>query len=147
MQHENILDAIEEMIETSGKPRKAIAEEMGKPYTTLMRELNPADDGAKFGVLDLVRMLSVCGGIQPLQHLAARCGCRVVCIDAQPDGRDMQDELVQALDAVSEYMQAVNAGEGYVGIGPKLERAIKELEDIFARVRGVCELPTRRDAA
>ena len=31
-------------------PAKSVAEAVGKPYSTLMREINPYDKGAKLGV-------------------------------------------------------------------------------------------------
>ena len=45
-----IVEVIREMVRTSDKPAKALARELGKPYSTFMRELSQADTGAKFGV-------------------------------------------------------------------------------------------------
>ena len=43
-------EAVRRMVDDSGLPVKAIAAETGKGYTTLYRELDSEDDGAKIGV-------------------------------------------------------------------------------------------------
>lgn len=53
---------------------KNIAAAVGKPYSTLLREVNPFDDGAKLGAETLVDIMRVTGNIQPLEHIAEQFG-------------------------------------------------------------------------
>lgn len=43
-------------------------------YSTLLREINPFDDGAKLGAETLVDIMKVTENIQPLQHIAEEFG-------------------------------------------------------------------------
>ena len=53
-------EAVRRMVDDSGLPLKAIAAETGKGYTTLYRELDSEDDGAKIGVDTLPLLGCVC---------------------------------------------------------------------------------------
>lgn len=72
--YNTLTEVIEAMIDEGEKPIKAIAAEIGKPYPTLKRELNPADDGAKLGADVLLGIMASCGSIAPLEWLADRLG-------------------------------------------------------------------------
>ncbi len=51
-----------------------VAETIGKPYTTLMRELDPLDRNAKLGVETLLDIVRATGDAAPLQRLARELG-------------------------------------------------------------------------
>lgn len=59
-------------------PAKEVAMCIDKPYPTLMRELNPYDDGAKLGAETMLEIMKVTGDIRMLHYLAREMGCRVV---------------------------------------------------------------------
>ncbi|BDQ36328.1 transcriptional regulator [Pseudodesulfovibrio nedwellii] len=132
---ENMLDVIESMIDESGKPRKQIAADIGKPYTTLMRELNQDDPLAKFGVMDLIPIMRACDGVQPLELLAARFGYRLVHEEAHPDGRDMTEECLQGLHVASAFTSAADSGMHYTELITLRNRVAKEMDDIVYRAR------------
>ena len=49
--HEQLIKEIQKMVRDGEVPAKSVAEAVGKPYSsTLMREINPHDKGAKLGV-------------------------------------------------------------------------------------------------
>jgi hypothetical protein len=122
--------------EPKGPPAKVVAEELGKPLFTLYRELNPDDDGAKLDAAHILPIMLVTGDDRPLQFLASHMGKRVSDIDRQPDGRDMHEECLQAYPAVTAYIEiARNPKYPLRLVGEALERAVKELEDIFIRRR------------
>ena len=77
--YNTLTEVIESMIDEGEKPIKAIAAEIGKPYPTLKRELNPADDGAKLGADALLGIMA--GGQARL------------CREAQGMGRARQADL------------------------------------------------------
>lgn len=129
---DSMLDAVNLMVEESGKPIKAIAEEIGKPYSTLKRELNEFDEGAKLGAELLLPLMLACSGDQPLQYLADRRGYNLIrrksragldgVTEFQPvalflaasrllelcqDGQADRLEVTQAVDAVIEEAEAV----------------------------------------
>lgn len=57
--------AVHDLVLESGLGAKNIAAAVGKPYSTLLREVNPFDDGAKLGAETLVDIMRVTGNIQP----------------------------------------------------------------------------------
>lgn len=133
----DILEVVNAMIDESPKGLAQIAEEIGKPYPTLKRELNEFDDGAKLGVMALLPLMRVCDSIAPLAYLAARMGCRVVPLDeADPDGEDMDEECLQGFQAVSALVSAIKGGTTpYTRLIALHGDATKEIDDIIKRVR------------
>ncbi|WP_022662755.1 phage regulatory CII family protein [Paucidesulfovibrio longus] len=57
---------------------KEIAERLGKPYSTLLRELNPFDMRAKLGVETLMEIMRVTRDPRPLAFIAKQLGYRLV---------------------------------------------------------------------
>ncbi len=55
-----------------------IAQAVGKPYSTLLREVNPYDTGAKLGAETLIRLMQVTNNHAPLQHVAEQMGYSLV---------------------------------------------------------------------
>lgn len=47
---------------------------IGKPYSTLLREVNPYDDGAKLSSETLLVIMETTGDITPLEYMARRLG-------------------------------------------------------------------------
>ena len=107
-------EAVRRMVDDSGLPLKAIAAETGKGYTTLYRELDSEDDGAKIGVDTLPLLIRACCGDAPqepplpLVVLAARFG---VSDDVQPDKDDVRDECLDDGQALAAFHRAVREGK------------------------------------
>lgn len=98
--YNTLTEVIEAMIDGGEKPIKAIAADIGKPYPTLKRELNPADDGAKLGADALLGIMSSCGSIAPLEWLADRLGYVVKRKDwAEPDRATWGEEMADVQEA------------------------------------------------
>ncbi len=55
-------------------PAKVLAKEIGKPYSTLLREINPYDNGAKLGVETLLQIMKCTGNVTPLEYMAEQLG-------------------------------------------------------------------------
>lgn len=58
----------------TAKQSKHIAESIGKPYPTMMRELNPYDHSAKLGAETLLDIMKVTHNIEALQYMAHELG-------------------------------------------------------------------------
>lgn len=58
----------------SSVPAKVIAKKIGKPYPTLLREVNPYDEGAKFGIETMLQILKITGDVAPLAYMAGELG-------------------------------------------------------------------------
>lgn len=58
-------------------PAKALAKEIGKPYSTLLREINPYDTGAKLGIETLLQLMKTTGNTRPLEYMASQMGYRL----------------------------------------------------------------------
>lgn len=98
--YNTLTEVIEAMIDEGEKPIKAIAAEISKPYPTLKRELNPADDGAKLGADVLLGIMASCGSIAPLEWLADRLGYVVKRKDwAEPDRATWGEEMADVQEA------------------------------------------------
>lgn len=53
---------------------RSVAEQIHAPYSTLMREINPNDGGAKLGVERFYRVMQATNDYSPLASLAGMCG-------------------------------------------------------------------------
>lgn len=53
---------------------REIAEKIGKPYPTMMRELNPFDASAKLGIDTLIDIMKITNDIKPLEFMAENLG-------------------------------------------------------------------------
>lgn len=58
-----------------------LAKRIGKPYSTMMRELNPHDTGAKLGAETLLQIMLEAGKVAPLEYMAAKLGYKLTKID------------------------------------------------------------------
>lgn len=81
-----IMDALREVVLSFPEGgASGVASRIGKPYSTMMRELNPHDAGAKLGVGALIALLAVTGDVTPVRILADACGFDLV---PRPDAPD-----------------------------------------------------------
>ena len=55
-------------------PAKDLAKAIGKPYSTLLREVNPYDTGAKLGAETLLQIMIQTGDTKPLEYMASKLG-------------------------------------------------------------------------
>lgn len=132
----DILEVINAMIDESPKRLAQIAEEIGKPYPTLKRELNEFDDGAKLGVMSVLPLMRACDSASPLEYLAYRMGFRLVPLGAEdPDAKDMDEECLQGFQAVSALVSGIKSQASYTRLICLHEAATKEVDDIIKRVR------------
>jgi hypothetical protein len=91
---------IQDMVLEGGKPAKLVAQEVGKPYPTLLREINPYDRGAKVGAESLIPLMRSAGSLKPLEHLAKSMGCLLVPVGGA--GATPWQAAGQALEALEE---------------------------------------------
>lgn len=49
----------------------------GSPYSTLLREVNPYDTGAKLGAETLMHIMKTTGNVTPLEKMALEMGYRL----------------------------------------------------------------------
>lgn len=59
-------------------PPKLLAKQIDKPYSTLLREVNPYDRGAKLGVETFIDILKATGNTAPIEFIANELGLEVV---------------------------------------------------------------------
>lgn len=69
---------LQRMVLSGDVPSKDVAKRIGKAYTTLLREINPHDNGAKVGVDSLLPIMRATGDDSPLHHLARELGYSLV---------------------------------------------------------------------
>ena len=117
-------EVLARLVDDSGLPLKAIAAEIGKPYTTLYRELDGNDEGAKIGVDTALLLIRACymPGSKlgswppktppaPLMWLASKCGFSCQPLACEPDQDSVQEELLDDLQAVAAMQAAARQKE------------------------------------
>ncbi len=108
--------AVRRMVDDSGKAMRVLAAEVGKGMTTLHRELDESDPGAKLGVDTLPLLIRACCGEYPdapplpLVVLAHRFGFRLVPNDAEPDKDDVRDECLDDVRKLADFHSTVRGG-------------------------------------
>lgn len=65
---------LHELVLDNPVPAKDLAKSIGKPYSTLLREVNPYDTGAKLGAETLLQIMTQTGDLKPLEFMASTLG-------------------------------------------------------------------------
>ncbi len=65
---------LHELVLDNPVPAKDLAKSIGKPYSTLLREVNPYDTGAKLGAETLLQIMTQTGDLKPLEFMANSLG-------------------------------------------------------------------------
>ena len=81
MPPKDITKITQEIVLEGPKPAKVVAETIGKPYSTLLREINPYDTGAKIGVETLLQIMKATQNASPLDFMAREMGYTLVPLD------------------------------------------------------------------
>lgn len=132
--YNTLTEVIEAMIDEGEKPIKSIAAEISKPYPTLKRELNPADDGAKLGADVLLGIMASCGSIAPLEWLADRLGYIVKPKDfAEPDKATWPEERVDDSVCCGKVSTLMQEGAHPSVVFKAIEEAKDELDQSGTR--------------
>jgi len=74
MFEKNVTKVVQDCILDSGIQAKDVAAKINKPYSTLMREINPFDASAKLGAETLLEIMKVTRDVRPLQFMASEMG-------------------------------------------------------------------------
>lgn len=87
MNHYALTSKIQEILIDGVKPAKAVAKEIGKPYSTMLREANPYDVSAKIGAETMFDIMRATGDIRPLRYMAEQLGYELSPIKTDRDAR------------------------------------------------------------
>ena len=71
---DRLLSIFQETVFQSSYTASEIAKGIHKPYSTLMRECNPYDTGAKLGAMTLFEIMSFTSNVEPLREMAHLMG-------------------------------------------------------------------------
>ena len=80
-----LLSVFQEALFQSGYTVNEIARGIRKPYSTLMRECNPYDKGAKLGAMTLFEIMSFTRNVEPLREMAHLMGYELTPRESTPD--------------------------------------------------------------
>jgi len=78
---EMLLTVFQEAVFQSKYSANEIAKGIRKPYSTLMRECNPYDHGAKLGAETLFEIMAYTNNVEPLRYMAHRMGYKLLPFD------------------------------------------------------------------
>ena len=76
-----VVKAVHELVTQGKMPAKSVAIAIGKPFQTLMREINPDDLGAKLGVETFMAIIETTGDSTPLNVMVRELGYRLAPVD------------------------------------------------------------------
>ena len=76
-----VVKAVHELVTQGKMPAKSVAIAIGKPYSTLLRETNPLDPGAKLGVETFMAIIETTGESTPLNVMVRELGYRLAPVD------------------------------------------------------------------
>ena len=76
-----VLESVHQLVLNGNMPAKSVAIAVGKPYQTLMREINPEDLGAKLGVETFMAIIDTTGDSTPLSVMVQELGYRLAPVD------------------------------------------------------------------
>ncbi len=102
-----LTEVTSEMVIGSSAGAKNVAEQVGKAYHTLMRELNEDDQHAKLGANLILPLMSACDSVAPLEHLARRTGFRLVSIASAKADKPVQEKALDLLPALSRFVGVI----------------------------------------
>ncbi|SME90094.1 phage regulatory CII family protein [Desulfovibrio gilichinskyi] len=71
---ESITKMTQDIVLEGNSPAKEVAKKIGKPYSTLLREINPFDNNAKLGARTLLDILKVTNDVKLLEQIANSVG-------------------------------------------------------------------------
>lgn len=74
----DLIKVVHTVVLENDMPAKALADEIGKPYSTLLREINPYDRGAKLGAETLLEIMQQTRDVSPLKYMADVLGYEMV---------------------------------------------------------------------
>ena len=74
MNIDSITRITQKVVLEGDKSAKEVAQTIGKPYSTLLREINPFDKNAKLGVDTLMAILITTNEVEPLEYIAKSIG-------------------------------------------------------------------------
>lgn len=86
-----LIKILHNMVLDNAMPAKVLAKEIGKPYSTLLREINPYDTGAKLGVDTLMQIMKHTKNVAPLEYMAEQFGCKLEGSSKQTSGQIYMD--------------------------------------------------------
>ena len=115
-------------------PCKIVAARLGRPLSTLQRELNPHDEGAKLGADHLLPLLHAAENFEPLVDALADIGYRIEpCQPREPDADSMPEELLQVVAAFEALRIAAQDGD-LLAVRRAAMRVYQEAGDVVTRM-------------
>ena len=113
-----------------------LSEKLGQSRFWLYKAIDPNDNKHKLSPEQLNTVMETTGDLSPLELQVSRFGKRLVDIQAEPNAPTMDREVIEAHAAVGEYLRHVDDPTiPYEDDRPRLDAAMKELEDCFVRKR------------
>jgi hypothetical protein len=123
---------------TPGITRKDIATSLGRPYSTVQKELNTYYFTAKIGIDLLIPICKIIGW-EPLINALDDAGmCLAPSCPRKPDAQDMPTELLQIIEAFQVLKVAVDNNDHY-GIRRAVGRIAAEARDVQTRYEQECD--------
>jgi len=136
MKKQKMTAIVQRGVQSSNVSMEQLAGDMGKAPSTLYQQLNPYNGNGRLGLEDAHDLMVAVGDISLVRAMAIDFGCRVEHMDAEPDGKDMTHDKLQAFQAVARFIEAEdNRDINCLELFELMESAIKEMQDVWKRHR------------
>ena len=77
MLSDSVTKATQDLVLEGDIAAKKLAQTIGKPYSTLLREINPFDSNAKLGAETLLEIMKITSNAAPLEYMAGELGYKI----------------------------------------------------------------------
>lgn len=147
MMTRSLTQIVHDMVLDGNVPAKVIAAEIGKPYTTMLREINPHDSGAKVGIDLILPLMRAAKSVEPLKYLSHQMGYALVPLkrseSMQMDPMAMALKLLQEFGELSKRLQGILSQqtlseEDFAVVEQAGCNAVMATVDLLECLRGMC---------
>lgn len=131
-----LAETIQDMVMANNP--KAIAEELGKPYSTFMREINPDDHGAKVGADTLIGLTRATGNFSAIDYIEHSLNRVAYRLPSRPVGHEaLHAQLAKAMSEFGQLLDAMGDGleDGTLSPDERARCATEGLELMAALAR------------
>ena len=114
---------------------KELAADFDLSASQMYAQLNPYAREKNIRFDRALEIMERADDFSALAEFFDQLGYRIVQKDVQPDGEDMREECLQAYEACAAFLTSANGNAPYTETFSLLEKAHKELDHVFARLR------------
>lgn len=141
-----LLHLIYQMPERARITLTELAERLGKPVSTLGREINPEDDLAKLGVVTFVNLTDETQDFAPLDYIESALGRVAFKLPTAAGLGELHQSIADAAKECADVIQQLcsDLADGRLDAPEKAIKEIAEAAQALSRLRAVVEMQAKQ---